>query len=190
MARLFLGLDLPQPVAAHLELMCGGLPGARWEAREKLHLTLRYLGEVDGGAQRAAVDALARVRCPAFSMTLKGVGVFPPRGQPTSLWAGVAEPGPVAELRRRIDRALDRVDVEPDPRKFAPHVTLARFKEAPDVPAIVAYMGAHALFRSESFAVERFFLYSSVRSLKGSKYRIEAGFHLLEEGTGDGRPAR
>lgn len=186
MARLFLGVDLPEMVDAHLELMCGGLPGARWEEREKLHLTLRFLGEVDGGTQRAVIDALGRVRVPAFPMTLKGVGVFPPRGLPTSLWVGVEDPGPVSELRRRIDRALDRLDVEPDPRKFAPHVTLARFKAEPDVPKIVEYMSAHVLFRSEAFMVERFFLYSSLKSPKGSKYRIEAGFHLLAGGSGDG----
>ena len=83
----------------------------------------------------------------------------------------------MAELRRRIDRALDRVAVDPDPRKFAPHVTLARFKD-PNVPALVAYLSAHVLFRSAPFPVERFLLYSSVRSPKGSKYRIEAGFSL------------
>ncbi|MBK8262971.1 MAG: RNA 2',3'-cyclic phosphodiesterase [Nannocystis sp.] len=177
MPRLFIGLDLPDEVDAHLELISGGVPGARWQGRDRLHLTLRFLDECDGGLARALVDALARVHMPGFPLVLRGVGVFPPRGEPTSLWIGVDDPKPLHELRRRIDRALDRLPVPADPRKFAPHVTIARLKAAP-IPAVVDFMGAHALLRSAEFAVERFFLYSSIQSPKGAKYRIEAGFPL------------
>lgn len=177
MARLFLGLDLPPEVDLHLELMSTGVPGARWEGRDKFHLTLLYLGEVDGRVQREVIDALTGLRCAPFDMTLKGVGFFPPRGDPTSLWAGVADPGPVIALRQRIDARLRGVDVTPDTRKFIPHVTLARTADSP-VEAIVAYSSDHVLFRSETFRVEELFLYSSVRTSKGSHYRREAGFPL------------
>ncbi|MBA3545036.1 MAG: RNA 2',3'-cyclic phosphodiesterase [Nannocystis sp.] len=177
MARLFLGLDLPPEVDLHLELMSTGVPGARWEGRDKFHLTLLYLGEVDGRVQRGVIDALTGLRFAPFEMTLKGVGFFPPRGDPTSLWAGVADPGPVIALRQRIDARLRTVDVTPDARKFIPHVTLARTADSP-VAAIVAYISDHVLFRSETFRVEELFLYSSVRTSKGSHYRREAGFPL------------
>ena len=177
MARLFLGLDLPPEVDLHLELMSTGVPGARWEGRDKFHLTLLYLGEVDGRVQRDVIDALTGLRCAPFDLTLKGVGFFPPRGDPISLWAGVADPGPVTVLRQRIDARLRGVDVTPDARKFIPHVTLARTADSP-VEAIVAYISDHVLFRSETFRVEELFLYSSVRTSKGSHYRREAGFLL------------
>ncbi len=177
MSRLFLGLDLPPEVDAHLDLMCSGVPGARWEGREKFHLTLMYFGEVDGRVHREIVDALTGLQFAPFEMTLKGIGVFPPRGDPTSLWAGVADPGPVSALRKRVESRLRGVDVTPDARKFAPHVTLARVGDSP-VDAIVAYMSDHVLFRSETFLVDQLNLYSSVRSPKGSHYRIEAGFPL------------
>jgi len=177
MARLFLGLDLPHEVDLHLELMSTGVPGARWEGRDKLHLTLLYLGEVDGRVQREVVDALTGLRFAPFDLTLKGVGFFPPRGEPTSLWAGVADPGPVTALRQRIESRLRGVDVTPDARKFIPHVTLARTAGSP-VEAIVAYISDHVLFRSETFRVDELFLYSSVRTAKGSHYRREAGFPL------------
>ena len=119
---------------------------------------------------------------PAFDMTLKGIGIFPPRGAPTSLWAGVLDPEPVAALRRKIEGRLRGVEVEPDPRKFIPHVTLARVGDSP-VDAVVAYMSDHVLFRSETFRVEQLNLYSSVRTSKGSHYRIEAGFPLQGPGT-------
>jgi len=177
MPRLFLGLDLPPLVDDHLELMCCGLPGARWEGRDKFHLTLLYLGEVDGRVHREVIDAMGNLRSPQFALTLKGVGVFPPRGEPTSVWAGVAEAPAVTLLRQRVVGCLRGVALEADPRKFMPHVTLARLDATP-VDAVVAYISAHVLFRSETFTVERVLLYSSVRSHKGSSYRIEAGFPL------------
>ena len=179
MPRLFIGIDLPDAIDEHLELLCTGLTCARWEGADKFHLTLRFLGDVDGGLHRAIIDALGGVRFPAFDMALHGVGFFPPRGEPRSLWAGVDDAGPLRELRRRIDRALDHLGVEPDPRKFAPRVTIARLRD-PDVPDVVDFLSANVLFRSETFRVERFLLYSSIQGAKGSKYRVEAGFHLGE----------
>jgi 2'-5' RNA ligase len=177
MPRLFLGLDLPASVDDHLELMSCGLPGARWEGRDKFHLTLLFIDEVDGRVHREIVDALTRLRSPRFELTLKGIGIFPPRGEPTSVWAGVADAGPVTLLKQRIEACLRGVEVEPDRRKFTPHVTLARLDGTP-TDAVVAYMSAHVLFRSETFTVDRVLLFSSVRSPKGSRYRVEAGFPL------------
>lgn len=178
MARLFVGVDMPQAVDEHLELMCYGLPGARWEGVDKFHLTLRFLDEVDGRIQREVIDELQQLELPAFEMQLKGVGFFPPRGIPTSVWAGVADAGPISALKQRVDACLRRVHgIPPDPRKFAPHVTIARVGDCL-VEDVMAYVAEHALFRSEPFAVECVFLYSSVRSPKGSRYRVEAGFQL------------
>lgn len=178
MARLFVGIDLPPAVDDHLELMCEGMFGARWEGRDKFHLTLRFLDECDGRVQREVIDALQELSVPAFELQLKGVGVFPPRGLPTSVWAGVADPGPITALKQRVDALLRKVHgVPPDPRKFAPHVTIARVGDVP-VEEVMSYLAAHALFRSEAFMVEHVFLYSSVRTPKGSHYRVEAGFPL------------
>lgn len=180
MARLFLGLDLPPDVDAHLDLMSCGVPGARWEGRDKFHLTLLFLDELDGPVQRSLIDALTGLRSPPFELTLKGVGVFPPRGVPSSLWAGVADPAPLLALRQKIVARLRELPIAADPRKFVPHVTLARVGASP-VDAVVAYLADHVLFRSETFRVEQLNLYSSVRSAKGSQYRIEAGFPLRAE---------
>ena len=178
MPRLFVGIDLPTAVDDHLELMSTGLFGARWEGREKFHLTLRFLGEVDGRVHRAAIDALQALESPPFTLQLKGVGVFPPRGQPGSVWAGVADAGPVTQLRHKVEGLLRRVHgIEPDPRKFAPHVTVARVGDC-ELDEVMRYVADHALLRSEPFLVERVLLFSSVRTAKGSSYRVEAGFPL------------
>ncbi len=181
MARLFLGLDLPDVVDEHLALVCGGVPGARWEPRENLHLTLRFLGELEGESQRRALEALASVRAEPFALELAGVGVFPPRGEPRVLWAGVADPGPVTELARRIERALQRAGLPPEPRKFAAHVTLARLREAP-LERVAAFVAHHGLLRTASFEVTSFLLYSSVLGHAGAHYRIERSYPLRRDG--------
>ena len=177
MARLFLGIALPEPVADHLALVGGGVPGARWELAEKLHLTLRFLDEIDGGTQRAIEQALARVDMPAFELVIAGVGHFPPRGKPRSIWAGLEDDTQVVRLHDKIERALSGLGLAPDARKFAPHITLARLRDAPD-RKVAEFLANHALMKIGPFAVEEFRLYSSVRSPGGSKYRTEAAFAL------------
>ncbi|MDC0671076.1 RNA 2',3'-cyclic phosphodiesterase [Nannocystis radixulma] len=178
MPRLFVGIDLPPGVDDHLEMMCYGLPDARWEGADKFHLTLRFIGEVDGRVHREIVDALQELDSPSFMLGLKGMGVFPPRGLPTSVWAGIADTGPVVALKHKVDACLRKVqDLQPDPRKFAPHVTIARVGDC-TVEDVMVYLAEHALVRTEQFPVERVLLYSSVKTHRGSAYRVEAGFPL------------
>lgn len=178
MPRLFVGIDLPPGVDDHLEMMCYGLPEARWEGADKFHLTLRFIGEVDGRVHRDIIDALQELDSPSFMLGLKGMGMFPPRGLPTSVWAGIADPGPVVALKHKVDACLRKVHgVEPDPRKFAPHVTIARVGDCA-VEDVMVYLAEHALVRTELFPVERVLLFSSVKTHRGSAYRIEAGFPL------------
>ena len=87
--RLFAGIALPDDVAQSLAALQAGVPGARWQTREQLHLTLRFIGEADGRAATAIDDALTTISAPAFSLELKGVGSFGGR-RPHALWAGVA----------------------------------------------------------------------------------------------------
>jgi len=174
--RIFVGIDLPDEIDQHLDLLCGGVPGARWEGRDKFHLTLRFIGDVDGGVAARVGDALDDVEFRTFAMTLAGVGFFPPRGQPRSLWAGVEEPAPLEELHRKIERALAKLDeIEPDARKFAAHVTLGRLRDAPQ-DRVAAFLAHHSLLRSATFEVRTFQLFSSIHTPTGSKYRIERAY--------------
>jgi 2'-5' RNA ligase len=177
MPRLFVGIDLPDALDERLELMSGGIPGARWEGGDKLHLTLRFLGTVDGGVMRAAVDALSEIEHERFPMELAGVGVFPPRGKPRIVWVGVGDSSALRVLKGKVDRALSDLDVDPERRKFSAHVTLARLRNAP-VQRVADFLAHNALFRAEPFDVQAFRLYSSVLSPAGSKYRVEAAFPL------------
>jgi len=177
--RLFVGIDLPDAIDDHLALIGGGIPGARWDEPDKLHITVRFIGEVDGGTKRRLEDALDSVRVAPFTLSVAGLGHFPPSGKPRILWAGLDQPAPLHDLHARVERALSSVGLEPEGRKYAPHITLARLRDPPR-RRLVEFMQHHALLRTASFEVDAFQLYSSVLSRRGSKYRIEHHYPLAE----------
>ena len=174
--RLFTALAIPDGIASGLLLMQAGVPGARWSKREQLHLTLRFIGEVDGRDAAAIDDTLAAVAAPGFMLTLKGTGSFGGKN-PRDLWTGVEPNEALLHLNRKIESALQRIGLEPEARKFTPHVTLARLKAAPR-GAVMDYLADHALYASPPFAVTSFALYSSKLTSDGSIYRIEREYAL------------
>jgi 2'-5' RNA ligase len=176
MMRLFVALALPDAVADGLLALQGGIPGARWSTREQLHLTLRFIGEVDGRDAAAIDDALASIRAPRFTLELKGVGEFGGKN-PRALWAGVRDDRPLAHLQHKVESAMQRAGRAPEERKFSPHVSLARLRGAPRERVII-FLSAHALYASGPFEVNAFILYSSTLRPNGSLYRPERSYAL------------
>jgi 2'-5' RNA ligase len=174
--RLFTALALPDEIARPLMLIQAGVPGARWQKREQLHLTLRFIGEVDGAEAAAIDDALAMVDAPGFTLELKGAGSFGGKN-PRDLWAGITASEPLLHLNRKIESALQRIGLEPEARKYTPHVTLARLRHAP-AGAVADYLTDHALYASQPFTVTAFALYSSKLTSDGSIYRVEKEYEL------------
>lgn len=176
-SRLFIGIEMPPLLAQQLVLLGGGIEGARWEAAEKLHLTLRFLGDVDGGMRATLDEALRSVHGERFSLTLRGCGHFPPRGDPRALWIGIEDCPPLLALQRRIEAAVRAAGFEPDARNFAPHVTLARLRRA-NSKKLAGWLSSHALWDAPPFEVEAFTLFSSVLGPGGSKYTAESSYAL------------
>jgi len=176
MKRLFVALAIPDAVARSLTLLQGGVPGARWQTREQMHLTLRFIGEVDGRDARALDDALAGIDVPAFELQLHSVGQFGNK-QPHALWAAVRKNEMLEHLQRKVDNAIRKVGQPQDAHKFLPHVTLARLRH-PDLDKLREWLMAHALFTSTEFTVNSFCLYSSKLTSDGSIYRVEQDYPL------------
>ncbi|HEY1838245.1 MAG TPA: RNA 2',3'-cyclic phosphodiesterase [Rhizomicrobium sp.] len=174
--RLFVALSLPDAVAGTMFLLQSGVPAAKWQTREQLHLTLRFLGEVDGREANAVDDALAAISTPPFSLSLKGVGEFGGK-TPRALWAGVSDPAAVSHLARKIETAMQRIGLPAETRKFTPHVTLARLRGAP-APKVLDWLSDHVLYASAAFEVRSFALYSSQLSHGGSVYVAEREYRL------------
>jgi RNA 2',3'-cyclic 3'-phosphodiesterase len=174
--RLFVALALPDMVAEGLVLLEGGVPGARWSRREQLHLTLRFIGEVDGRDAASIDDALAAIRAPRFQLELKGIGEFGGKN-PRALWTGVRDDTAVLHLQRKIETALQRIGLRPEERKFAPHVTLARLRGTPR-DRVITFLVTHALYASPPFDVNSFILYTSQMTPNGSIYTPERSYTL------------
>jgi len=176
MIRLFVALELPETVRMQLSLLQGGIPGARWTPVENMHLTLRFIGEVDGAVARDVDDVLADIREPSFELALKGVGEFGGK-EGRALWAGVSNGEALHHLAAKIESALQRMGLKAETRKYSPHVTLARLKDVP-IGEIQAFLSNHAMFKSPAFEVRQFVLFSSQHSAKGSRYRVESVYPL------------
>jgi len=176
MPRLFTALEIPRDAALSLSLLRGGLPGARWIDVENYHLTLRFIGDVEGHVADEIANALDRIRRPSFSLTLSGVGAFGSR-KPHAIWAGVTASPDLNALQAEIERICQRLGVPSDPRKFVPHVTLARLKNASDGD-VARYLSAHGNFATMPFKVSRFVLMSSRDSVGGGPYIVEEAWPL------------
>jgi 2'-5' RNA ligase len=176
--RLFVGIKLPAEIIHSLLDISYGIPDARWEGENKLHLTLRFIGEVEGLKKKEVQSVLTEIQMPPFDMQITGVGVFPPRGTPRILWAGMAKCPEVMELQNRVEKRLvSRTGLEPERRKYHPHITLARLRRVPQ-KYIAQYILQHSLLKLNPFRVDAFHLYSSILSPSGAKYAIEETYLL------------
>jgi 2'-5' RNA ligase len=179
MKRLFVALPVPDDVAQSIMLIQGGVPGARWQAREQLHLTLAFIGEVDGRDAAAIHDALAGISAPAFSVQLHGVGQFGEgrRSRSHALWADVRSNPALEHLQRKVEVAVRRVGTPQEGHKFKPHVTVSRMRH-PEPGKVVEWLTYHALYTSPEFEAGAFQLYSSMLTSDGSVYRVEQTYPL------------
>ncbi|HYJ81561.1 MAG TPA: RNA 2',3'-cyclic phosphodiesterase [Allosphingosinicella sp.] len=168
MHRLFVAIRLPPPVRTRLLELMGGVAGARWQSEDQLHLTLRFIGEVDRHLARDVDAALSSVRHPAFSVHLNGLGVFDRRGEPVTLWAGLTPHEPLRALHKKVDQALVQAGLEPERRAYLPHVTLARLpRGSGSIGGLIEGAGGLA---GPAFEVRDFRLYESRLTPDGPLY--------------------
>jgi len=176
MPRLFTALEIPRHIGDSLAIMRGGLPGARWIDPDNYHLTLRFIGDIDDALGRDIAGLLGRVHRPRFALRLDGLTSFGGR-KPRALVAPATPIAPLIELQSEHERLLQRLGLEPDGRKYIPHVTLARLRDSSS-RQVADYLAARAHYRSASFEVSRFVLFSSRSSVGGGPYVVEADYPL------------
>ncbi len=155
-----MAIAMPDAVRARLAELLSGIPDARWVDPDNFHLTLRFIGEVDGGTAEEVADALLRLRSPSFDLELEGLGYFETRGRLRALWVGVRPEPALLALQRKVEKAVTDAGLPAESRKFRPHVTLARFSGTPLTEA-GRFIQSHAAIRLAPFAVESVFLFES-----------------------------
>lgn len=175
--RLFVALELPHATRQRLTDLATKLPGARWVPPENFHITLRFIGETPRHVAEELDLALAALRTRRFSLTLAGVGAAQRAGRARTLYTCVQRSGPLDALRAKVERALQHAGLEPERRRFVPHVTLARLDQAAE-PRLAEWVQAHNLFRAEPIEVGHFTLFSSLLGREQAVYTPEVEYAL------------
>lgn len=177
--RLFIAIRPPSAVRDRLIDTMEGLPGARWQGDGQLHVTLRFVGEVDAPVAEDLAAELARVTLAPFPLALAGVGHFERKGRPHTLWAGLGPSGPLTILQDRIERACRRAGIPPESRRFTPHITLARLNSASAPPG--GFIRANAGLAGEPWTVDAFDLMESELGRGGARYDIVRRYRLTRD---------
>lgn len=177
MPRLFTGIEIPADIGMALSGYRGGLPGARWIDPENYHITLRFIGDIDDGTARDIFPLLGegRRRNP-IAITIDGLATFG-GDRPRVVFARASGNGELNELQAEQERVIRRVGLPPEKRKFMPHVTLARLRDASPID-VADYFATRGAFPKLTFTAHRFVLYSSRDSVGGGPYVVEAAYPL------------
>ena len=179
MHRLFVAIRPPADIRSRLLSLMGGIAGARWQTDDQLHITLRFIGEVDARCADDIMHCLAAVHFTPFSIALDGLGIFDRRGRVETLWAGVHPRDDLSRLHRKVDRACVMAGLPPEARSYLPHVTLARFRR--DAGSTGMFLTQNAGFSSPCFTVGQFGLFESHLGHTGSVYHLAAAYDASGE---------
>lgn len=174
--RLFIAIRPPAPVRDALIDAMEGVEGARWQDEDALHLTLRFVGEVETPAANDLANQLGRIEWPRFDLCVSGVGAFERKGWPHTIWARVPLVKPLEGLRQKVERACEQTGLGHETRRFTPHVTLARLNRS--AGDIGGWLAARGDLTAGPWLAEEFILYESHLGHEGAHYEAIAAYPL------------
>jgi RNA 2',3'-cyclic 3'-phosphodiesterase len=178
MLRLFVALPIPDDIANAVVCVQRGLDDAKWSPRENLHVTLRFLGEVNERQAEDVDAALGEVLAAPFELELAQVGTFG-GSEPHAIWIGLKENSSLLALQKQCERACRRAGLAPDPRTYTPHLTICYLPRHFQLASVIAFQQHHNLFMSAPWTADRFYLYASQTNGPGpSRFSIEAEYPL------------
>jgi RNA 2',3'-cyclic 3'-phosphodiesterase len=172
--RLFVALRPPAEIREALEGHMSGVSGARWQDDAQLHLTLRYIGEVDRRTAEDIASSLSSLRFEPITLRLAGVGQFERKGRCEALWAGVSPKDDVTRLHKKIDRMIAAMGLAPEHRAYLPHITLARMNRVQSGAG--EWLAAKSGLASQDFTMDNVILYESHLGSDGAVYEPVARF--------------
>jgi 2'-5' RNA ligase len=173
MHRLFVAIRPPEEIRDILIDAMGEDSDFRWQSDDQLHLTLRFVGEVERPVAEDLAAALATLRVKPFELRLDGLSSFDHKNGGT-LWAGIEPKEPVRALARRIERLCQAVGLPPEHRAYVPHITIARWSGKRSREAR-AFLDGRSI-ASPPFAVDRIILFESRLSRHGAHYEAVADY--------------
>lgn len=180
MSRYFLAVDLDEGARSAALQLCHGLPGVRWIEAEQMHITLKFLGDLDEAQADELSERLQRIVMPAFQLRLRGVGCFRRKGPGATLWAGIEQNGALLGLQRAVERCCRAPGLPVERGGFNPHLTLARLKQVSD-QRLQEYLNEFSAFASDPFPIEEFGLFASELRPEGARHTLIQSFPLQGE---------
>ncbi|MEA1073231.1 RNA 2',3'-cyclic phosphodiesterase [Sphingomonas sp. LY160] len=174
--RLFVALPLQQNIREGLIDTMEGLPSVNWQPEDQLHLTLRFVGEVERPVAEDLAVALSGLTSPAFDISISGVNRFDHQSRGL-LWAAVQPREPIVTLAGKIERICQRIGLPPERRAYHPHITLGRWNRFPGSD-LDRFLARHATLRSDPFRIDRFTLFESHLGHAGAHHEVIADFPL------------
>jgi 2'-5' RNA ligase len=167
MIRLFIAIAIPEVVKTEIAGLGRSIPAARPVPVEQMHLTLKFIGEVESSRLLDIREVLSEICRPQFTLCLQGVGTFPPRGTPRVLWAGVHPLDNLLALRVAMEKKLAEIAVPREKQKYSPHLTLARLNNPP-LSHLQQFLAGNAFLKTPVFTVASFSLYKSQLTRNGA----------------------
>ena len=188
--RLFVALEIPSAVRENLAALIHELRGAdagsarnnaRWVRPENLHVTLKFIGNVDDGKVVGVRAVLAEVRSGStVSLCFRELGFFPDEKRPRVLWAGMEASPNLAAVAGEIDARLEKLGIARETRAFAPHLTLARF-DPPGIPEkLRGAVQERVAHESGTLSTGEFHLFESKTRPAGAEYTRLASFRFAD----------
>jgi 2'-5' RNA ligase len=172
--RVFLAIDLPDEIRHRLgeaeRMLRPAGSSARWVLPESIHVTLKFIGEIDEKRLPEIDSALQGLNWKPFPLTVRGVGFFPGNRAPRVFWAGIEAPT-MQSLAEQIDLRMERIGIERERRAFRPHLTLARARDARIDSALVTASQQFEETEFGTFTVDRYVLFHSLLQPTGAIYR-------------------
>ncbi|MGH9347340.1 MAG: RNA 2',3'-cyclic phosphodiesterase [Vicinamibacterales bacterium] len=193
MRRLFTAVELGEEVRAEAAVLLAELrrraqraaPGARlaWVLPERMHLTLRFIGEVgDAEAERIIGALRAPLPMAPFVVRLEGLGVFPATGPPRAMWIGVSEGREaVIEAESKVSERLLALGIPREARPYSPHLTFARVRAAAGLRTAALFDGLVRRFGETR--VDAITLFQSQLSPKGPTHVVVEKTRLQPPGS-------
>lgn len=175
--RLFVGVEIPGDIAAGLYPLARAIKGISAQTPQNMHITLKFIGNVDPGLAAEIDGVLSKVRFTPFDLRVQGMGVFASARKIRILWAGVNGQPALRKLADRVEQALLSLEEVPamEMRKFTPHITLGRNRDAARA-RIEQVVADHSDLASRPFTIDRFCLYESHSTTDGPEFRVIAAY--------------
>ena len=169
MTRIFIGLEIPEVIKCRLLALRKEMPGCRWQTAAQMHLTLRFLGEVEEDRLPLLEGAMRQTVMPPFKLSVCGAGCFNRNTKPIILWVGVHPLEAVTTLYQQLSERLQELGFEQEDKGFIPHITIARLKRSANVKTFVE---SHQQFDTDPFQISHISLFSSSTGQDGSQYKV------------------